>query len=294
VFYLSDYVIVTDAACDLPAKMADDAGIVVVPMDLVVGDDNYKHYLDAREISCHDFYERLANGEMATTAQINPYEYTKVFEPLLQAGKDVIYLALTSGLSNTYNVSVLVGQELQEKYPERKIYCLDTLCPSGGEGFLVYHASKKKAEGMSIDELKEWVLENRTKVAHWFTLYDINYLRRSGRVSVLAAGLANMLSIKPVLHVDNKGFLVAVSKARGRKKSLAALVEHMEQTFINPEGQTVFICHGDYEEDAKYVEQLIRERVPQAKDIVISNIGPIIGAHTGPGVLSIFFWCTER
>ncbi|MGI6361436.1 MAG: DegV family protein [Bacillota bacterium] len=291
---MGDYVIVTESTCDLPQEVADQLGIEVIPMSFTLGDDEYKHYLDAREISFHKFYERLANGEDASTAQINPYEYSQAFEPILKAGKDVIYLAFTSGLSGSYSVSLLVAEELSAKYPERKIYCVDTLCPSGGEGFLVYHAAKKKAEGYSIDQLRDWTEENKLKVAHWFTLYDINFLRRTGRVSVLAAGMASMLSIKPVLHVNNEGFLDAVEKVRGRKKSLESLVKHMEKTIIEPDQQTVIICHGDYVDDAKYVEQLIRERIPAVKEIMISHIGPIIGCHTGPGVLSIFFWCKER
>ncbi|MGI5891920.1 MAG: DegV family protein [Bacillota bacterium] len=290
---MHDYVIITDATADLPVEILNKLSVDVVPMQFQIGEDNFTHYPDAREMSFHDFYERLSSGDLATTSQINAYTYTEFFTPYLQKGLDILYIAFSSGLSGTYNASTIAAQELMEKYPERKVYCIDSLCTSVGEGMLVYYAALKKQEGLDIDQLKEWVEKTRGTICHWFTLYDINYLRRSGRVNLLVAGLASMLSIKPVLHVDDLGFLVAVGKARGRKKALTALVEQMEKTCVNPEEQVVFIGHGDYEEDAIYVADLIRSKF-KVKDIIITHIGPIIGAHTGPGVLSIFFFGNKR
>jgi len=196
-------------------------------------------------------------------------------------------------LSGTYNVAAMVAEDLREKYPERKIYTIDSLAASMGQGLLVYHAAEQRLAGKSIEEIRDWLLENRLRLCHWFTVDDLLYLKRGGRISAAAAAIGTILSVKPVMHVDDEGKLVPVSKVRGRKKSLVALVDEMEKTCTNPTEQMVFISHGDSMEDARYVENLVRERL-NVKDVRINYVDPVIGAHSGPGTVALFFLGTRR
>ncbi len=196
-------------------------------------------------------------------------------------------------MSGTYNVAAMVAEDLREKYPERKIYTIDSLAASMGQGLLVYHAAEQRLAGKSIEEIRDWLLENRLRLCHWFTVDDLLYLKRGGRISAAAAAIGTILSVKPVMHVDDEGKLVPVSKVRGRKKSLVALVDEMEKTCTNPTEQMVFISHGDSMEDARYVENLVRERL-NVKDVRINYVDPVIGAHSGPGTVALFFLGTRR
>ena len=214
-------------------------------------------------------------------------------EPVLQAGQDVLYLGFSSALSGTYNAGALACAQLAEKYPDAKLYAVDTLCASLGQGMLIYLAVQQKRAGKSIEEVRDYVEENKLHLCHWFTVDDLHHLHRGGRVSATSAVLGTMLNIKPVLHVDDEGRLIFVEKVRGRRTSLKALLQHMEATAIAPETQTIFISHGDCLEEAQLLGQMIRDKL-HVQDVVINYVGPVIGAHSGPGTLALFFLGTKR
>ena len=224
---------------------------------------------------------------------MNYQTFLDTFTPILESGRDILYLAFSSGLSGTYNGSVIAANDLMEKYPGSKVISVDTLAASVGEGLLVYTAAKKREEGLSLDELAQWVTDNRLHLCHWFTVDDLNHLKRGGRISPAVAIIGTALGIKPVMHVDDEGHLIPVSKVRGRRKSLDALVEHMAETCDKPESQTIFIGHGDSKEDAEYVAKLVRQKF-KVKNIILNYIGPVIGSHSGPGTLALFFFGTHR
>lgn len=288
---MSDYVIVTDSSADLPASLVQELGVEVLPLSFTVQGKTYHNYPDDREMDPKVFYKMLRDGEMATTSAVNVAEYTNMLEPFLQAGKDVLVLAFSSGLSTTYQSSVIAVNELSEQYPDRKIYTVDTLCASLGQGLLVWHAVQEQKKGKSIEEVRDWVEENNLHLCHWFTVDDLHFLKRGGRISAATAVVGTMLSIKPVLHVDDEGHLISMGKARGRGASLTALVDHMEQTVTDVD--TVFISHGDCLADAEKVAADVKKRFG-TKDVVINNVGPVIGAHSGPGTLALFFLGTKR
>ena len=285
---MMNYVIFSDSCTDLTPELAKEADVSIIGMNFTMKGKSYEHFPDGREMSPQDFYELVRGGEMPTTAQINTAKFLEIFEPVLQQGKDLLYIAFSSGLSGTYHASCIAVEELRSKYPERKIITVDSLAASMGEGLLVYLAARKRLEGMGIEELAQWVTENRNHLCHWFTVDDLNHLKRGGRVSSAAALFGTMLGIKPVLHVDDEGHLIPVSKVRGRKASLDALIKEMEKTAIDPASQTIFISHGDSLTDAQYVADQIRKKF-HCKDIRINFIGPIIGAHSGPGTIALFF-----
>ena len=288
---MSDFVIVTDSSADLPASLVQELGVEVLPLSFTVQGKTYHNYPDDREMDPKVFYKMLRDGEMATTSAVNVAEYTAMLEPLLQAGKDVLVLAFSSGLSTTYQSSVIAVNELSEQYPDRKIYTVDTLCASMGQGLLVWLAAQERKRGQSIEAVRDWVEENKLRLCHWFTVDDLHFLKRGGRISAATAVVGTMLSIKPVLHVDDEGHLISMGKARGRGASLTALVDHMEQTATDVD--TVFISHGDCLADAEKVAADVRNRFG-TKDVVINNVGPVIGAHSGPGTLALFFLGTKR
>lgn len=288
---MSDYVIVTDSSADLPASLVQELGVEVLPLSFTVQGKTYHNYPDDREMDPKVFYKMLRDGQMATTSAVNVAEYTNMLEPFLQAGKDVLVLAFSSGLSTTYQSSVIAVNELSEQYPDRKIYTVDTLCASLGQGLLVWHAVQEQKKGKSIEEVRDWVEENKLHLCHWFTVDDLHFLKRGGRISAATAVVGTMLSIKPVLHVDDEGHLISMGKARGRGASLTALVDHMEQTVTDVD--TVFISHGDCLADAEKVAADVKKRFG-TKDVVINNVGPVIGAHSGPGTLALFFLGTKR
>lgn len=290
---MASYVIVTDSSADLSAQMAEKAGVQVLPLRFTVEGQTYYNWPDNREMDPKVFYRMLREGEVATTAAVNISQYLDMLEPILQSGTDVLVLSFSSGLSATYDSSRLAAEELREKYPQRKIFAVDTLCASLGQGLLVWHAAQLKDQGKSIEEVRDWVEENKLHLCHQFTVDDLHFLKRGGRISATTAVVGTMLKIKPVLHVDDGGKLVNIGKARGRKASLKALVDRMEETAIDPAGQTVFISHGDCMEDAEYVAGLVKERMG-VQDVRINYVGPVIGAHSGPGTLALFYLGTER
>ena len=282
---MPNYNIVTDSCCDLRPETYEQLNLTVVPLSMEFRGQVRE---DRSDDSIKEVYAALRAGESAQTAAVNPDRWLNAMEPHLAEGRDVLVMAFSSGLSTTYQSAVIAAEELREKYPERTIYVVDTLCASRGEGLLVWYACKKRDEGMTLDELHTWVEDTKLHLCHWFTVDDLMYLKRGGRVSAATALVGTMLSIKPVLHVDDEGHLINVGKARGRKSSIQALADKMGQLQIPGENDTVFICHGDCIEDAKYLESLVKERYG-VKNVLIYYTGAVIASHSGPGTLALFF-----
>ena len=291
---MRDYVILTDSCCDLSAEMAAELGVEVLPLSLQMGDRTYRNYLDGREIGFHEFYERIRSGELATTSAVNVGEFEEKMREILKTGKDILSISFSSALSTTYQSSVIAAEELKDEFPDAKILTVDSLCASLGQGLFVYLCAQEQKKGKTIDEVKTFAEETKGRVCHWFTVDDLNHLKRGGRINAATALFGTMLAIKPVMHVDDEGHLIPLEKVRGRKKSLKALVDHMEQTATSPVAdQTVFISHGDCIEDAEYVADLVKERFG-VTDILINYVDPVIGAHSGPGTMALFFLGSER
>ena len=290
---MSEYVLITDSSADLSQEMVQELGVTVLPLSFTIQGKVYRNYPDNREMDLPLFYDMLRAGELATTSAVNVAEYTQAVEPILQEKKDVLILAFSSGLSSTYQASVLAAEELREKYPDRKIYTVDTLCASLGQGLLVYLAVQEQRKGRSIEEVRDWAESTKLNLCHQFTVDDLHFLKRGGRISATTAVVGSMLQIKPVLHVDNEGHLINIGKARGRQASLKALVDKMEKTVTEEGRKTVFISHGDCRKDAVTVADMVRERFG-TQDIRINYVGPVIGAHSGPGTLALFYLGTER
>ncbi len=290
---MSDFIILTDSSADLSAEMAQELDVQVIPLSFIMEGRTYRDFPDNREMDPHLFYEALRQGEEATTAAVNVGQYTEALEPLLQAGKDVLILAFSSGLSATYNSSRLAVEELREKYPERKLYTVDTLCASLGQGLLVWYAAKARERGGTIEEVRDWVEDRKLNLCHQFTVDDLHFLKRGGRISAATALVGSVLQVKPVLHVDNEGHLVNIGKVRGRQAALKALVDRMEATAIDSGSLTVFISHGDCLEDAQTVAGMVKKRFG-VQNICINYVGPVIGAHSGPGTVALFYIGTNR
>lgn len=290
---MKNYIIVTDSSADLPVNIIEEYKITVIPLGFSFENENYLNYPDHRQLSIKEFYERIKKGERSNTTLVNAKTFEEYFEPLLKDENDILYIGFSSGLSGTFGSSLIAREELLEKYKESQIECIDTLAASLGEGMLVYYAAKMKQEGKSLDEVKQWVLDNRLNLCHWFTVDDLNHLKRGGRINAMTATIGTALGVKPILHVDNEGHLIPDSNVRGRKKSIHALLEHMEATCINPEENSVFISHGDCLEDAEYLAGLIKDKL-HVKEVIINYVGPVIGSHTGQGVLALFFFGTKR
>ncbi|MEA4911432.1 MAG: DegV family protein [Oscillospiraceae bacterium] len=290
---MNKYVIYTDSTTDLSPALVEKAQLRVIPMEFTIDGQNYKNYPDGREMDAHTFYDKVRAGSMPTTSLVNAEQYVSVFEPELKAGLDVLFLCFSSGLSGSFNCAQLAAEELSAKYPDRKITAIDSLSASMGEGLLAYLAAMEQQKGKSLDEVAQWVQDNRLHLVHWFTVDDLEHLRRGGRVSAAAAFFGGMLNIKPVLHVDDEGHLIPVMKVRGRMASIDAMVAEMEKTAIEPQAQTVFISHGDSPEDVQTLADKVRDTL-HPKEIFINPIGPIIGAHSGPGTLALFFLGATR
>jgi len=284
------YQIITDTCCDFPNHMYKDLDLRVVPLSVLYKGVNYNKYSEAW---LKEMFAGLRAGETASTSAVNPDGWATVIEPVLANGQDALVLAFSSGLSTTYQSAVIAADELREKYPERKIFVVDTLCASLGQGLLVWYACKKRDEGLSLEELAAWCEENRGHLCHWFTVDDLMYLKRGGRVSAATALVGTMLKIKPVLHVDDEGHLINVSKTRGRKASIDALAAKMGETMLPGQNDTVFICHGDCQEDAEYLAAQIKEKYG-VKDVLIYYVGAVIGSHSGPGTLALFYLGEHR
>ena len=290
---MREFVLMTDSCCDLSQQMVEELGVVVLPLSVLQEGREYRDYPDHRELDPKVFYAKLRAGAMGSTSAANAESFREAMEPIVQEGKDILCINFSSALSTTYQSAAIAARELAEQHPEAKIIVIDSLCASLGQGMLVYLAAQEKAKGRSIEEVAEFVRQTIPHQCHWFTVDDLNHLKRGGRISAATALVGTMLSIKPVLHVDDAGHLISVGKARGRKASLLALVDHMEKTAENPGDQTIFISHGDCLEDAEFVAGEVRRRFG-VKTVHINYVGPVIGNHSGPGTLALFFLGSPR
>ena len=284
------YRIITDSCCDFPAALQSTLDITVVPLSLLFRD---QVWTDTTDQGLKAIYDGLRAGETATTSAINPEGWSVAFEAALSQGQDVLALTFSSGLSTTYQSAVIAAQELSDKYPQRTIRVVDTLCASMGQGLLVWYACKKRDEGMSVAALADWCEQNKQNLCHWFTVDDLMHLKRGGRVSAATALVGTMLQIKPVMHVDEEGHLVKVTTARGRKAALQMLAKKVEETGIPGANDVCFISHGDCLEDAEYVASQLKEKYG-VKEVVISYVGAVIGSHAGPGTVALFFLGSQR
>ena len=284
------YRIITDNCCDFPADMYDDLDLAVVPLVVRFQEKEVCQY---SEKWLKNMYAGMREGEVATTSAVNPQGWEEAIEPVLADGQDALVLTFSSGLSTTYQSAVIAATELADKYPDRKIRVIDTLCASLGQGLLVWYACKKRDEGMGFEELADWCEEAKKNLCMWFTVDDLMFLKRGGRVSAATALVGTMLQIKPVLHVDDEGKLINVAKARGRKASIEALAKKVGETGLPGENDTVFISHGDCLEDAKLLEKILIEKYG-VKKAFIYYVGAVIGSHSGPGTLALFFMGSKR
>ena len=288
----ASYVIFTESTGDLTPALIEAADLRVLPMAFTLDGKDYRNYPDGREMSSHDYYEKLRAGSLCTTSQVTMLEFQQAFTPVLEAGQDILYLAFSSGLSGTYQSGCIAAEELKEKFPGRRIVCVDSLQASMGEGLFCYLVGKKRCQGADLDTAADYARQIAPQVCAWFTVDDLMFLKRGGRVSGAAAVAGTLLGIKPVLHVDEEGHLIPREKVRGRRASLDALVKHFEATALDKTGGTVFISHGDCADDARYV--IDKLRALGVKEIEMGDIGPVIGAHSGPGTVALFWLGSAR
>ena len=284
------YQIITDSGCDLPKDKLAQLGVTLVPLYVNFRNENLE---DSVDDGIKDLYDGLRAGETASTSAVNPDRWAAAMEPALQEGKDVLVLTFSSGLSTTYQSAVIAANDLQETYPQRQIKVVDSLCASLGQGLLLWYACQKQSEGMGLSELASWIEENRLHLCHWFTVDDLMYLKRGGRVSATTALLGTMLNIKPVLHMDNEGHLISMSKTRGRKAAIDALAAKVSQLGLPGQNELMYICHGDCREDAEYLAKRLKETT-EVKEVFIGYTGAVIGSHSGPGTLAVFFLGSQR
>ena len=287
---MANYQIITDSACDLPKAMLQQLDVTTTPLHVLFRGENLADSVDA---GLKDIYDGLRAGEATSTSAVNPDAWANVMEPVVAAGQDALVLAFSSGLSTTYQSAVIAAQELSEKYPERTIRVVDTLCAALGQGLLVWYACKKRDEGLSLDALATWCEDNKLHLCHWVTVNDLMFLKRGGRVSAATAVVGTMLQFKPIIHVDDAGKLVNVGKARGRKAAMETLVQKFQELGEGFDNSTVFICHGDSLEDAEKLAAMVRQ-CPGVDDVFVGNLGAVIGSHAGPGTLALFFMGKHR
>lgn len=287
---MRDYVITVNSTVDLPKEWLEERKVPVIPLKYTIDNETYT---DMEGLSSKEFFEKLRDGKMATTSQINPEEARAQLEPFLKEGKDVLHLGFSSGLSGTYNSMRIAGEELKEEYPEAKIIIIDTLCACLGEGLLLYKALQLKEAGKTIEETAKWVEENKLHICHNVTVDDLFHLHRGGRISKASAVLGSVVQIKPIIHMDENGKLQVIGKERGRKKSLNKIVDMAVEQIKGWDNDIAMITHGDCQEDAEYVAKLVRERLG-IENILINNIGTVIGSHTGSGVVAVFVMGNKR
>lgn len=290
---MKSYVIATDSCADLPQSFVQEMDLKIVPLSVEIEGKSYNHYPDERELKVSDFYQMLRTKKVAKTSLVNVGTFIAFFEPFLIDGLDILYIGFSSALSGTYQSSVIAKEELLKQYPERKIITIDSLSASMGQGLLVYHAWQESKKNVSIEKVAAWVEKNKLKHIHIFTVDDLGTLRRGGRLSDVSAILGTILRIKPILHVTDEGKLVPLRKARGRSFSLDQMVDLMSESIEKAKEQTIFISHGDCLEEAMIVGNQIQEKYG-VKDIMYNEIGPVIGAHSGPGTIAIFFVGKKR
>ena len=290
---MRDYIIMTDSCCDLTDHMAKELELTVVPLTVHIDGQDYPNLLDGSAISFEDFYSKIRAGKLATTSAANVGQFQDAMRPVLDSGRDIVCIGFSSALSTTYQSACIAAEDMRQEFPDARIYVVDSLSASLGQGLLLYLTVQKKREGLTAEELVQWVEDNKLHIDHWFTVDDLNYLKMGGRLSAGAAFFGSMLSIKPVMHTSDEGKLVPVSKVRGRKASLKALIDKIAELGIEPSEQTMFICHADCEAEARAVAEELKARYG-VKEVYINYIGPVIGSHTGPNTMGLFFYGTKR
>lgn len=287
---MRDYIITVNSTVDLPKEWLEERRVPVVPLRYTIDGQTYT---DMEGLSAKEFFAKLREGKMSVTSQVNPEEAAEMLEPYVKEGKDILHLGFSSALSGTLNSMRIAGQMLEEKYPGAKVIVIDTLCACLGEGLLLYKALQVKAQGKTIEETAQWVEENKLHICHNVTVDDLNHLHRGGRVSKTTAVLGTLVQIKPIIHMDNEGKLQVIGKERGRKKSLNKIVDMAAEQSKGWDNDIIMITHGDCIEDAEYVAKLVREKMG-IDNILINNIGTVIGSHTGPGVVAVFCMGNQR
>ena len=287
---MRDYVITVNSTVDLPKEWLEERHVPVIPLKYTIDGETST---DMEGLSAKEFFDKLREGKMSTTSQVNPEEAADMLEPFLKEGKDILHLGFSSGLSGTLNSMKIAGEMLQEKYPEAKVIVIDTLCACLGEALLLYKALQQKEKGMNIDELAQWVEENKLHICHNVTVDDLHHLQRGGRISKTTAVLGTLVQIKPIIHMDDNGKLQVIGKERGRKKSLNKIVDMAVEQSKGWDNDIIMITHGDCIKDAEYVAKLVREKMG-IDNILINNIGTVIGSHTGPGVVAVFCMGNKR
>lgn len=288
---MSEYMLSTSSTTDLPKWYIEQNNLLFFSFSF---DMEGKEYRDnfGEDMPVGDFYANLRAGIDSTTSMINRAAFEAGFIPYLEKGVDILHIEFSSALSGSYQNAQAAAEELNGKYPG-KLTVIDSLCASLGQGLLVDYAVQMKKAGKSLQEVAEWVEANKKNIIHWFTVDDLNHLRRGGRISKASAFFGTMLQIKPVLDVDDAGRLIPHFKVKGRKKSILEMFNRMKEDIKDPDGQTVFISHGDCLEDARYVEEQVRQRLG-VQEVRVGYIGPVIGAHSGPGTVALFFLGKER
>jgi DegV family protein with EDD domain len=289
---MKDYVIVTDSSCDLPEGLVNQLGVVVVPLSIQFGTERFRN-CPGEGPDSHEFYQRLFQGEPAQTSAPNVEDFKSRIRPHLALGRDVLYLGFSSALSATYQNGAIALDELKEDFPQATLLAVDTLCASLGQGLLVDLAVAQKRAGKSIQEVKDYVEQTKLHLCHWFTVGNLTQLRRGGRLSAGKAVLGSLLHVKPILHVDDEGRLVPVDTVKGRKNSIQAMVDRMAESIRSPEGQHIYISHGDCPQDAQVLADLVKAKFPSVT-VTIGDVGPVIGAHSGLGTLALFFLGEHR
>ena len=287
------YQIVTDSACNLPEEIIDKFGLEVLSLTFYMDDNEYISYLKGQHTDIKQFYTMMRGGKVIKTSLPHLSTMEKTFRSILDKGKDILYLGFSSALSGTYEAAVIILNQLKTEYPDRTILFLNTFAASAGEGLLVCLCAEKAQKGERIQEVYDFALATRDHVCHWLTVDDLKYLVRGGRIPKTAGIAGQMLDIKPIIHVNEEGALIPVEKVRGRKKSIKTLVKHMKESAIEPENQTVFITHGDCMEDVTALKNMIKEELG-VKHFVVNYIDPVIGAHSGPGTVALFFIGTKK
>ncbi|SHI98200.1 DegV family protein [Parasporobacterium paucivorans] len=289
---MGNFVITTDSTADLPASFLEEYGVKIVPLYYSMDDIIYGGEFQMSE---KEFFDKMRSGSAATTMAANPDAAEAVLRAHLEEGMDILHISFSSALSSSYNSEVIAAKALIEEFPERKILVIDTLCASLGEGLVVCKAVKMQKDGKTMEEIAEWIENEKLHVCHLFTVDDLKYLARGGRISKTAALIGSLASVKPILHVDNEGKLVPLENVRGRKKAIAKLVDNMESAIKGYEDQndTVAISHGDCPDEADLLASLVRERFGD-REFIINCISPTVGAHSGPGTLALFFMGSPR
>ena len=287
---MREFVITVNSTVDLPKEWLEERHVPVMPLKYTIDGETSP---DMDGLSAKEFFQKLREGHMSVTSQINPDEAREMLEPIVKEGKDILHLAFSSGLSGTYNSMRIAAEELSEEYPDAKIVVIDTLCACMGEGLLLHKALQLKEQGKTLDEIAAWVEENKLHICHNVTVDDLNHLHRGGRISKTAAVLGTLVQVKPIIHVDNDGKLQVIGKERGRRKSLNKIVDMSVEQAKGWENDLVMITHGDCLEDAQYVEKRVKEKMG-VENVLINNIGTVIGSHTGPGVVAVFCMGNKR